>query len=100
MGICTLDMINGLTENKKKIEELTENRKKTGYIITEGETISVIKTESELQEYLQQQIAQLRESDDGRLFERFNDKITKVSAQILIIILNYLLSKIMVFKHK
>ena len=30
----------------------------------------------------------------------FNDKITKVLVQILIIILNYILSKIMVFKNK
>lgn len=79
MGINTLDIISDLKGSSTKIKELTEDGKKAGYIITNGNVTSIVKTEEELQKYLQQEIEQLKEIDDGQLFEKFNKKVQSLN---------------------
>ena len=75
MGINILHMIGELKEGSIEIKELTEDGKKTGYRITNGENRSIIKSKQELQEYLQQEIEELKQVDNGQLFERFNENV-------------------------
>ena len=72
MGIIAL----GLIDDIQKIEEFVENGKKAGYLFRNGEAISVVKSEVELQKYLQQKIEKLKEkSHDDQLWEKFMAKI-------------------------
>lgn len=75
MGICILDIIRDFKDNSIKIKELTEEGRKAGYIITNGDSATIIKSEQELQQYLQQEIEALKTIDDGQVFEEFNKKI-------------------------
>lgn len=79
MGINTLDIIRDLKNRSTKIRELTEDGNKSGYIITSGDVTSIVRTERELQEYLQQEIEQLKKIDDGQLFEKFNKKVQSLN---------------------
>lgn len=75
MGICILGIINGFKDYSIKIEELTEEGRKAGYIINNGAFTTIIKSEQELQQYLQRETEALKTIDEGQVFEEFNKKI-------------------------
>lgn len=75
IGVNILHMVGELKEGKIQIKELTEDGKKTGYRITNGKNTAIIKSEQELQRYLQQEIEELKKVNNGQLFEKFNENV-------------------------